>query len=225
MVIIFYDSDSERVYICTERDKMKVLSIDEPDLLSQIPNDDILYVQNAHFVTKKQFGDWLEGDSTIFEEEEPHRFTGFLNEPTNYSPTVEKMQEAANKYQHSKFIHPSHNGAIHIADIKTPKYPNGIELVGKYDFLPVDDVGGFGTLEESIHFRTLLAKGKIEVVGYDYVKKHYGKKKAVSASDAALDKILIKSDTRGTAESVAAAGGIGSVSESSASDPIEIFVE
>jgi hypothetical protein len=225
MVIIFYDSEKEQVFICTEREKMKILSINEPDILSHIPNDDILYVQNAHFITKKQFGEWLDGNGEVFEDE-PHRFTGFMEEETTYTPAVEKMQEAASKYANSKFIHPAHNGAIHIADFKSTQHPNGIELIGKYDFISVDDVGGFDALEESMHYRHLLAKGKIEVVGYDYVKKHYGKKKSVSASDAALDKILIKGDTHGTAESVAASGGIGgNLNLSSSSDPIEIFVE
>jgi hypothetical protein len=206
---------------------MKIISINDPDILTHVPNDDILYVQNAHFITKKQFGDWLEGDGENFESSEPHRFTGFMEETQTHSPTLEKMQEAASQYANSSLIHPSHNGAILIPDIKTPKYPNGVELVGKYDFIPVDDLGGFDALEESLHYKILLKQGKIEVVGYDYVKKNYGKKKSVSASDAALEKILIKGDTRGTAESVAAAGGIGEDSNilASPSDPIEIFVE
>ncbi len=225
MVIIFYDSDKEQIYVCTEREKMKIISINDPDILTHVPNDDILYVQNAHFITKKQFGEWLEGDGEAFDDE-PHRFTGFMKEPTAYSPAVEKMQEAAAQYAGSYFIHPAHNGAILIPDIQTPKYPNGIELVGKYDFLPVDDVGGFDALEESIHYKILLKKGKIEVVGYDYVKKHYGKKKKmVSAFDAALERILIKGDTHGTAEAVAASGGIGGDSNISPNDPIEILVE
>lgn len=222
MVIIFYDSDKELIYICTEREKMKSISINDPDILTHVPNDDILYVQNAHFITKKQFGEWLEGDEEIFRDDEIHRFTGLMEEPT--SSTVERMQEAAVKYAHSKFIHPAHNGAILINDVKTPKYPNGVELVGKYDFVAVDDLGGFDALEESSNYKYLLAKGKIEVVGYDYVKKHYNKKKTVSAADAALNKILIKGDTHGTAEAVAAAGGIGDENTSS-SDPIEIIVE
>lgn len=226
MVIVFYDSEKEQVYICTEREKMRSISINDPDILTHIPNDDILYVQNAHFITKKQFGEWLEGDGEILNDE-PHRFTGFMEEPTPYATdtsTVEKMQEAASQYKHSKFIHPIHNGAILISDVHTPKYPNGVELVGKYHFIPLDDLGGFDILEESAIFRSLLAKGKIEVVGYDYVKKHYNKKKNVSAADAELEKILIKSSTHGSAEAVAAAGGIEG-DATSASDPIEIFVE
>lgn len=221
MVIIFYDADKEQIYICTEREKMKSISINDPDILNYVPNDDILYVQNAHFVTKKQFGEWLEGGGEDFNDE-PHRFTGLMEEPS--SLTVEKMSAAAQKYANSHFIHPTHNGAILIADLKTPKYPNGVELVGKYDFLSVEDLGGFDTLEESLHYKILLNKGKIEVVDYNYVKKHYGKKKNVSAADAELERILIKGDASGTAEAVASAGGIGNATDSG-SDVIPIFVE
>ncbi len=224
MVIIFYDVDKEQIYICTEREKMKSISINDPDILTHVPNDDILYVQNAHFITKKQFGEWLAGDGEAFDE--PHRFTGFMEEPTPYSPTVEKMQQAAAQYAGSHFLHPAHNGAILIPDLTSAKYPNGVELVGKYDFVSVDDLGGFDALEESVHYKILLKQGKIEVVGYEYVKKHYGKKKKmVSASDAALNKILIPNSTHGSAEAVAAAGGIGGDSNASPNDPIEIFVE
>lgn len=223
MVIVFYDSEKEQIYICTEREKMKTISINDPDILTHVPNDDVLYVQNAYFITKRQFGEWLEGNGEILNDE-PHRFTGFMEEPTPYSPIVEKMQEAASRYEHSKFIHPVHNGAILISDVHTEKYPNGVELVGKFHFIPLDDIGGEDILEGSAIFRSLLAKGKIEVVGYDYVKKHYNKKKMVSAADAELEKILIKSSTHGSAEAVAAAGGIDG-GGASASDPIEIFVE
>jgi len=207
MVIIFYDPEKESIYICTEREKMKIIPVDDPNLLSHVPNDDILYVQNAHFITKRQFQQWLEGEAEL--EAEPHRFTGFLDESTpEYTPDVEKLAKASQMYAGSKWLHPAHNGAIHIPDVQNEKYPHGLEMVGKFDFIPVDSVGGFEALEESALFRSLLAKGKIEVVGYDYVKKHYGKKKQTSASDAALDAILIKNDVRGSAEAAAAGGGI-----------------
>jgi len=219
MVIIFYDSDKNVIYLCTERDKMKILPVDEPNLLSHIPNDDILYVQNAHFITKNQFNQWLEGEGS--NDEEPHRFTGFLDEDSpTYTPKVAEFIESHSQHAGGQWIHPCHNGAIHIADIKTEKYPNGVELIGKYDFVPVEALGGFETLEESMHFKHLLGKGKIEVVGYEYVKKNYGKKKTQSASDAALDRIIIKNDARGSAESIAAQGGIQGYSGA-----IEVFVE
>ncbi len=224
MVIIFYDSESEKIYICTERDKMKTVAIGDPDILSHIPNDDILYVENAHYITKKQFGDWLQGDVDFSSAEtDLHRHYGFLDEgPPN--TTSEELKQAASKYANSMFVHPAHNGTILIEDIKTDRYPNGIQLNGKWDFLPVDAVGGFEILEESNHYNILLAKGKIEVVDFNYVKKNINKKKQVSRADAALDAILIKDDKRGAAEAVATSGGINPNS-GSGSDPIEIFVE
>jgi len=215
MVIIFYDSDKEQIFVCTEREKMKIIPIDDPDLLTHIPNDDILYVQNAHFITKKQLGEWLDGSGED------------LNDPNKFSEISEKTttpDDNDSRYINSKFLHPVHNGAVLMSDIKTPKYPNGVELVGKYSFVSVDDLGGFDALEESSHYNYLLGKGKIEVVDYDYVKKNYNKNKTTSASDAALDRILIKGDAHGTAESVAASGGMGTTMNISGSDPIEIFV-
>ena len=57
------------------------------------------------------------------------------------------------------------------------------------------------------------------------MKKHYGKKKTTSRADAALDAILIKGDARGTAETVATAGGIDAAGKSSAEDSISILIE
>lgn len=218
MVIIFYDPEKEEICLCTEREKMKKIPVDDPNLLSYIPNDDILYVQNAHFITKRQFQQWLDGEAKL--EEEPHRFTGFLDEsPDIVPPDVEKF---AAKHANSKWIHPAHNGTIHIPDITNEKYPHGLEMIGKWDFISVDSVGGFETLEESNFFKSFLAKGKIEVVGYDYVKKNYHKRKQVSASDAALEAILVKNDSRGSAEAAAASGGIDTHDPTGA---IEFLVE
>lgn len=221
MIIIFYDANKDDVYICSDKERTKIISIDDPDLMSHIPNDDILYVQNAHFITKKQFGDWLSGESSIVEEEEyePHRFTGFMDEDAVREPSV--VRDPENPYKGSLFIHPKHNGTIIINDISTPKYPNGVQMNGKWDFIPIDHLGGEGILEESQFFKGLLAKGKIEVVDYEYVKKNKHKKHQKSLKDVALDAIIVKDDRSGAAESVAAAGGI----HASDSGVIEIFVE
>lgn len=216
MVIVFYDSEKEVIYICTEREKMKTIPVDDPNLLSNIPNDDILYVQNAHFITKRQFQQWLNGEAKIEEDREAHR----LDEESNSKPSeVANMVPTNSKYANSKWIHPAHNGAIHIPDLKTEKYPNGLEMIGKWDFIPVDSLGGFEFLEESHLFKSLLGKGKIEVVGYDYVKKNYGKKKQVSLADAALEAITVQT---GSAADVAAAGGIDAHDPSGA---VEFLVE
>ena len=92
---------------------------------------------------------------------------------------------------------------------------------GKWDFIPVDAIGGFEILEKSHIYRYLLGKGKIEVVDYEYVKKNQGKKKQVSLADAALDSILIKDDRMGAAADVAASGGLSK----SSSDTVEMLIE
>ena len=95
---------------------------------------------------------------------------------------------------------------------------------GKWDFIPIVDLGE-DAIEESTLFKSLLAKGKIEVVDYEYVKKNKNKKHQASAMDAALDRIIVKDDRSGSAENVAASGGIQSANQSQNSDVIEIFVE
>ena len=188
MVIVFYDAIKELIYIATEKEKMQIISSADADLLSHIPNDDILYVQNAEYITKNQFSDWLAGNNLDPEQ------------------VAKPVIDIPSGYENSKWLHAAHNGTIIIDDIKTKQYPNGVTMHGKYEFIPLDSIGGFNTLEESLHCKILLAKGKIEVVGYDYVKKHIGKKKSMSARESALDSILVKDDRRGAAESAARKG-------------------
>ena len=122
MIIIFYDANKEEIYICSDKDKTKIVPVNDPDLLSYIPNDDILYIQNAHFVTKRQFGDWLSGELVLTKEEEyePHRFTGFMNDEVIHKPvTSDRMnQDAETRYRKSLFLHPKHHGSIIINDLK-----------------------------------------------------------------------------------------------------------
>lgn len=207
MVIIFYDAQKELIYLCTEKEEMQIISVNDPNLLSQVPNDDILYVQNANFITKNQFASWLDG--TPLQEHKNHDL------PDNLQPRTDK------------WLHPAHHGAIHIADIKTEKFPNGVELVGKYDFVSVDSLGGFSALEKSRFYKSLLEKGKIEVVDSDYVKMNHGKKRQKSSADIALERITIKNYHPGSAESVASSGGITAhESEADAdADVVDFLVE
>ena len=196
MIIIFYDSDKEEVCICSERHKMKKVSINDPDIMAHIPNDDIMYVQNAHYITKNQFSQWLEGSMELnndFPKKE-------INEETE-----SQTQPDTDRKKNQKWLHPKHHGSIVIVDLKTPKWPNGVEFHGKYDFKSVEELGGFDFLEESSMYRFALAKGKIEIVSYDYVKKNFKKKGSTSLADAALDAIIVQD---GRAEDVAASGGI-----------------
>lgn len=215
MVIVFYDIQKKSLYVCAKNRKMIEVPIDDPDLLSHIPNDDILYVQNGHFLTKIQFEEWVSGNYEISSIPD---YIEQVDEEPDFTPPDLK----------GKYIHPKHNGTILIQDLpKNEIFPDGLlKLSGKYDFKSVNRLGGFEVLEESNQFSILLAKGKIEVVDYNFVKKYSGKR-PVSLADAALDAIIVKNDARGSAEATAAAGGInpGEPFVASGSEAIEINVE
>jgi len=229
MIIIFYDANNDEIYICSDKEPTKIVSIDDPDILSHIPNDDIIYVQNAHFITKKQFGDWLNGDLSL-EPEKPaaHYPENLINNEYFDEPGMTDIVDySESPHKGSFFIHPKHNGTIIINDLKTEKFPNGVQMNGKWDFIPIDYLGGKEALESSAHFKGLRAKGKIEVVDYEYVKKNRDKKHPTSRADAALDRIIVQDDRSGAAENVAANGGINGPNYGSRadSDVISIFVE
>ena len=58
MVIIFYDAEQDCLYVCSEREPMRKVNL-EDDPMSAVPNDDILYVQKGAYITKQQLGEWL----------------------------------------------------------------------------------------------------------------------------------------------------------------------
>lgn len=225
MVIIFYDAGEDKIYICTETDKTKVVSLNDPNIMDYIPNDDVLYVENAHFITKQQFGDWLSGGLEINSaqgNEEVSRFQGFLDP----GPKMQKVPFTQHEESHVSsapkkfYIHPKHNGTIIIGDISTAKYPKGIAMNGKWHFIAVDDIGE-DVLEESQNFKWALAKGKIEVVDSEYVKQNMHKQKnKVSPSEAALNAILVPANMKAEA-----AAGQGGVHGTAGLDIPEIFVE
>jgi hypothetical protein len=208
MIIIFYDANKEQVYICTEHDKTKVIHIDDPHLMDYIPNDDVLYVEDAHFITKMQFKEWLEGDLELVKDVPDSgvsRFTGLLDErqPWNAQHQVQKMAQGAappsSPGVQRHYLHPTANGTIRIEDIKTQKFPDGIQLNGKWHFIPVDMIGE-DLLMDSSHFQVLLGKGKIEIVPESYVQANKHKQKSkVSPAQAALDAILVPADVKAEA--------------------------
>jgi len=215
MIIIFYDANEEEIYICSKRQATKIIPLNDPDILSHIPNEDILYVSNGHIVSKSQFGEWLAGKFDLSDR---------------IAPSV--AESASNRVSHiddtnsgKLYVHPTRNGAIFLPDIYTSKYPQGVSLVGKHCYIPIDDLGGMEALEESTHYKVLLAQGKIEVVTHDYVKKNATKVQKLSAKDQALEAITIPNDRRGSAERVAASGGLVGIDPISSSDPIPVFVE
>ena len=124
MILIFYDAEEEIIRICSEDQKMKSIPADDPELLSYVPNEDILYVSKAQYITKTQLEGWLSGAS-IPEIEEPISSKNF---------TIESDLDSSN----GQWIHPAHNGYICIEDIQTSRFPTGLEMHGKYDFINVN---------------------------------------------------------------------------------------
>ena len=173
MVIIFYDATDDKIYICSETEKTKVLNISDENLLDYVPNDDILYVQSGHYITKKQFGDWLNGQmelegDLVYDYPSTSRFSP--NQSGSPVPQQAQASQPLGPEQQRYYIHPTANGTILVEDIRTDKYPHGLHLNGKYHFIPIDDIGE-DLLDESPFFRTLLAKGKLEVVDQAFVNQ------------------------------------------------------
>lgn len=110
MVIVFL-SEKNQIYICPENGTTKTFSLNDPNMLNYLPDDDILYVQSGKYITKQQFADWLNH-----------------NEPTT-------------GFSNRKYIHATKNGVIVMDDIKTQRFPEGLHLQGKYHFIPVDEIG------------------------------------------------------------------------------------
>jgi len=201
MIIIFYDANKEQVYICTEHEKTKVVHIEDPHLLDYIPNDDILYVEDAHFITKEQFGKWLQGDLELVKDvpkKEVNKFTGLLKDkdcpwsPHNQIQDMSQEDVSASTPGTPKFyLHPTSNGTVLIEDIRTKQFPEGIRLNGKWHFVSIGVIGE-EVLTNSSNFQILLGKGKVEIVPESYVQanKHKQKNK-VSPAQAALDAILV----------------------------------
>lgn len=205
MVIVFYDTEQDCLYVSSEREKMHKIKLDD-NPLSSIPNDDILYVQKGCYVTKQQLGQWLDGSMDLNGgKEEYSQYTG-IRDANSPAGEPDEVSNSPPKY----YIHAAHNGTVLIEDIQTPQFPDGIVLNGKWHFIAVDKIGA-DVLEASQFYKTLVNKKKIEVVSHEYVKKNMHKQNtAVSPHERALDAILIKDDRRGAALRVASTGGINS---------------
>lgn len=196
MIIVFYNANQEKVYICDTNNKTTVVDANDTRVFDDLPNDDILYVTNGHYFTKQQFLDWMTGEYKINDATNTSKYAGIMNDsPINANSNVIQKPR--------KYIHPTANGTILIEDLSPP-----IMLEGKWDFIAVDTIGE-ENLENSVFFRTLLKRGKIAYVDEKYVAENQHKKKTKkSPTEAALDKILIKDSSHGAAASVAASGGL-----------------
>lgn len=230
MTIIFLNPINGKLYICTENEPTKIVDPSDPNVLKYIPNDDILYVENGHIVQKDVFATWLEsGVETTPRKLFKQDFdTGFRFE--NKVSSQQQCQQPSfcpPGDPNRLYIHPVHNGTVIIGDIVNDRFPEGIQLTGKYHCIPIDEIGE-DVLSESRHFKVLLAKGKVEVVNENFVKRNAHKSKKRSAADAALDAILIKDDRHGAASRVANSGDmfVGEFGGNGHGDAaIPIFVE
>lgn len=242
MVIILYDQNADRIYICCPNEKTRVVSVDDPSLMDYIHSDDILYVTNGHYFTKQQFADYLSGkmapaqgalDSITTQD---NRYEGFLDEDLKgqRGPQQQQLQQLQQPYQsqsqpgpvsNKQYIHPVKNGTVLIEDIQTPKFPAGVALNGRWHFIAVDEIGE-AELANSKFFELLVKRGKVEIVDEAYVKQNAHKfKHKKSPAEAALDKILIPAGPPGTADAVAAAGGLSAYGGESDDVAVPIYVD
>ena len=198
MVIVYYDYTNNCIYLCSNKFPLKSMPLQSNILQLIDDNESILYVQNGSLISKKTLTSWLSGNSP----------------PDNsYVPT--QPQPATQ----GAYMHPAHNGVIVIEDILTDKFPHGVKMTHKWDFISVDEVGK-EILESSAIFRSYVSKGKIKIVPYSYAKQHMHKKKRYkSPAEMAVESILIQDDRRGSAEKTASSGGFYS-----SDDAIEIEV-
>lgn len=230
MTIIFLSPFNNKIYVCPEGQTVKTFDRDDPALLDYVPNDSILYVKDGGVLNKAQFSDYLDGSFQI-PNETPRQATDEFDSGFRFSPKSSQQLRMSPNEQfanaHRNYIHPKHNGTILITDISTKRFPDGVELNGKYDFLPIDEIGE-AVLEESYQYKGLLAKGKIEIVNHEFYMRNRHKNKKKSPTDMALDAILVKDQRRGAARAVANSGGVDYYEETGTgynNDVIEIYVD
>lgn len=214
MTIVFYDQQNNQLWICNSN-TTTIVSVDDEQIGQQIPNDDILYVTNAHYFTKDQFIDFLSGKITIQDQ----------RSDTPAQPSTQSSIATSAIASNKKFIHSTGNGVVLIEDIITSRFPAGIMLQGKWHFVSVDDIGE-AELANSVFFDRLLKIKKVEIVDGDYVRQNVHKlKDKRSPAEAALDRILIPSGRSGTAQRVADAGGIDGSKDNDNNIAVPIYVE
>lgn len=198
MVIIFYDSQSDHLYICTEQKPIQIINVSNieiKDIIEQIPDDDILYVSNGHLINKLQFQDWLEGNAALLDEQ--------------CDTISDKESKEVYGTQPLYWVRSKHAGVIQLLDI--PEYPEGLIFRDKWEFVPVD-AKLHELLSNSRHFKYFINKGKIEKVDANYVKQNqHRRRKNKSATDTVLDRMIIKDSRPGSANKVSKSGGMAGV--------------
>jgi hypothetical protein len=193
MVIVFLDPNTDSLYICSENEKMKKIDLGNANLLSFIPDDDLLYVQDGIFLTKHQFQDWLEGGAQ-FAVPAPQQ-TPMIPASIPASQPVQTRQASSQSRPYDPnrlYLKPAHNGSVLIPDINTEKYPDGLKMNGKWDFVPIDDIGGIDVVNSNRFIRNQLEKKRIQIVDEAFVRKHQDKAHPyVSPAQRSIDSILI----------------------------------
>ena len=215
MIILFYDEGEGKLHICSPNDKTKIVDIDDPNVMDNIPNDDLLFVTNGEWFEKRQFREYLEGRMELENSEPPlthhtgpSRFAGFMNDNRTAKVPVSTQTKPSGPREKKWYIHPTSAGTVRIEDVQTKDEPQGVQMNGKWDFRDIEKLGGMDILEESNWIKVLLAKHKIEVVSDEYYEANKHKFKAkVSPTERALNDILVPVGMK--AEDVADHGGLG----------------
>lgn len=205
MVIIYLDNTKNELHICSPNEKTRIVAINDPNLADFIPNDDIVYVDSAHYITKAQFIAWLTSKPT--NEQEQHNDINTEWDPFKVASNTKSNVSGPSqtKNPHRKYFHCTNPGTVIIDDIKTKKYPEGLILSGKWQFVAIDEVGQ-DDLDESMKYKFLLAKNKIEIVDQKYVDANKHRQSKISPKEKALDAILVPIGQK--AHAVADAGGL-----------------
>ncbi len=194
MTMVFFNSSENMYYIFSETGSKKV---NKDTLLKTVPEEDIFYVKDAYIFGKEQFIDFVSGNKKFQTQEADDFDSGFR---FNNQPQTE--QADPNKL----YIHTTRAGTVRIEDITSKDFPDGIQLNGKYHFIPVNLIGEHN-LEESRQFKHLMAKGKIEIVSEEYVKKNRHKGNSTSRRERELNSIIVPDDRHGAARRFASDGG------------------
>lgn len=192
MTMVFFNTTENMYYIFSETGSRKV---NKETLMKIVPTEDIFYVRDAYIFGKEQFLDFISGKMKTQETDDFD--SGFR---FNTAPQEEKGDP------NRLYIHTTRAGTVRIEDITSKDFPDGIQLNGKYHFIPVSVIGE-KNLEESRQFKHLIGKGKIEIVSEEYVKKNQHKGNSTSRRERELNAIIVPDDRRGAAKHFAREGG------------------
>ena len=192
MVIIFFDSTDDSFLVATDKEPLRKYFRDA--IQEVIPEDDILYVANAHIMTRQQFIGFLDGSYDISLGHDP-------------APAqAHQVAPAARPKSNRRYLHTTANAPTILGDIRTDRFPEGVVLQNKYQFIPLDMIGQ-DALDQSAQLKIAIQKKRIEIVDDEFVQKNMHKARMQgSFRDSELNRILVPAGS--SAEMVAADGGL-----------------